>query len=199
MIRKIQELEREIRRLKRLTVKDEMTVALNRHGFYERVGEFFNDIVFAKKNKNLKKGRKKFLIKDFTLLFLDVDNLKKINDVYGHLAGDKVIKAVALAIDDSIRGTDFLARWGGDEFIVGLIGSSEANGYKVAETIRKKVEKDKKIAAYKNIKITLSIGVAEVDDNSFSIDELIERADQAMYYCKRKRGKNCVVRYSKIS
>jgi diguanylate cyclase (GGDEF)-like protein len=195
----IEELKKEIRRLKKLVDRDAMTAALNRHGFYRRAGEFFNDIIFEKKNKISKKKRKKFLIKDFSVLFIDVDNLKKVNDVCGHPTGDRVIKTVAHIINGSIRKTDFFARWGGDEFVVGLVGSSEAGGHKVAEAIRKKIAKDRTINVHKNIKVTASVGVAEVDDSLFSINDLIERADAAMCECKRVKGKNCVVKYSEIS
>jgi two-component system cell cycle response regulator len=198
MTKKIKELEKEIRYLRRLTIKDEITGVLNRRGFYEKASGFFNDVIFIKKKLN-KQKRKNLLIKDFSILFIDIDNLKKVNDIYGHVAGDRVIDIVAKIASKSTRGTDFVCRWGGDEFIIGLTGSSENNGYKIAQKISREFKKNKKISMFKNTKLTLSIGVAEVNDPTFSLDDLIDKADKAMYEGKHRRGKNCIVKYGEIS
>lgn len=199
MNKKVKELRKEISRLKKMVVKDEVTGILNRRGFYERISEFFNDVVFFKKDRVPREKRKEFVVKDLAILFIDIDNLKRINDIYGHAAGDKVIKIVAKIIEGNIRKSDFAGRWGGDEFVVGLVGSTEGSAFKVAQIIKDKSLEDKRISTYKGVKTSLSIGAAEVDDSVLSIDDLIDRADRAMYEGKHKKGKNFIVKYSEIS
>ena len=199
MNKKVKELRKEISRLKKMVVKDEVTGILNRRGFYERISEFFNDVVFFKKDRVAREKRKEFVVKDLAILFIDIDNLKRINDIYGHAAGDKVIKIVAKIIEGNIRKSDFAGRWGGDEFVVGLVGSTEGSAFKVAQIIKDKSLEDKRISTYKGVKTSLSIGAAEVDDSVLSIDDLIDRADRAMYEGKHKKGKNFIVKYSEIS
>ena len=199
MNKKVKELRKEISRLKKMVVKDEVTGILNRRGFYERISDFFNDVVFFKKDRVPREKRKEFVVKDLAILFIDIDNLKRINDIYGHAAGDKVIKIVAKIIEGNIRKSDFAGRWGGDEFVVGLVGSTEGSAFKVAQIIKDKSLEDKRISTYKGVKTSLSIGAAEVDDSVLSIDDLIDRADRAMYEGKHKKGKNFIVKYSEIS
>lgn len=198
--KKIKELEKEIRRLRRLVVKDEVTDALNRRGFYEKISEFFNEVLYFKKEGRQRvKSRKKFLIKDLSILFIDLDGLKRINDIYGHRSGDKVIKITASIIKKHIRESDFVGRWGGDEFLVCLVGSSEKDAYNLGEKIREAVKREKGIRIYKEARVTLSIGVAEADESILSIDDLIERTDKAMYEAKNRRGKDNTARYSEIA
>lgn len=205
--KKISDLEKEIRRLKKLLVTDELTGVLNRTGFKREISRIMNEVIFfKKKRKKIKKdSRKKFLIKDLTILFIDVDGLKKINDIYGHRSGDRLIKAMARTIEDKVRETDFVGRWGGDEFVVALIGSSEDDGYKIAEIIREEAKNVAKSIGFGKVKITLSIGVAGVSDDLISsnsiltVGELIEYADAAMYEAKIRRGKNNTAKYSEIS
>jgi len=193
------ELLEEIEHLQRLVVKDELTNAFNRRGFYDRVNGLFSEVVFLKrKGESEISKRKKFLISDLSLLFVDVDGLKKINDAHGHRAGDKVISDVCRIIGETIRSADFVGRWGGDEFLVALVGSSEEDAYKIAEKIREAVATDKGLAICKKIAITLSVGVAEESGDLLSIDDLIERADKAMYEAKNNRGKNNTVKYSQL-
>jgi len=198
--KKIFDLQKEIKRLKSLLIKDELTGVLNRRGFKEELSRILKEVIFYKIAKETRKKipRKKFLIKDFSVLFIDIDGLKKTNDIYGHKAGDKLIKTVAHIIESNIRETDFAGRLAGDEFIVALLGSSEKDAYKIAEKIRKSVETSKKLSEFDKIQPTLSIGVAEVT-GLMSENELIERADTAMYEAKHKRGKNNTVKYSEIS
>lgn len=116
-----------------------------------------------------------------SVLFIDVDNLKKINDTYGHLAGDLYLKAVVRAIQKAIRKSDLLIRWGGDEFLV-LAHTSYKGAVKIQERIRHILNKSSVLIGGEKLKLSASIGVAEVLD---SILDAIHVADAMMYEEKR--------------
>jgi diguanylate cyclase (GGDEF)-like protein len=199
----VKELRKEIAHLRELITHDELTGTLNRRGFFESVSGFFNTALLYKRKekggKNKKKTRKKYLIKDLSIIFVDLDGVKKVNDIYGHAAGDLIIQTAARIIKNNIRETDFVARWGGDEFVIATIGADEADAYKIAEKIRVAGKKGKEFSSYEQVRVTFSNGVAELDKNINSPEELIERADNAMYEAKNNRGRNCTVMFSKIS
>ncbi len=120
-----------------------------------------------------------------TLLFIDLDYLKKVNDVYGHIFGSKVISEAGRLLKNCVRETDILSRYGGDEFIVILIETDEENGYKVGERIRSAVEKHIFLKEEGlNIRMTASIGVATYPRHARSKHELLDLADKAMYEAK---------------
>ena len=119
----------------------------------------------------------------FTLLMIDVDHFKTANDTYGHQAGDRILKGVSLKLKASLRGSDFLARFGGDEFVIILFKSNLVTATEVAWKLTKEVRTSRFILDDASLSITLSIGVAEVhgDDTSESI---LKRADAALYRTK---------------
>lgn len=123
----------------------------------------------------------------FSLLLLDVDNFKKLNDTYGHEMGDKVLKAVAEDIRKNLRKTDIPSRWGGEEFLILLENADLQEAVSVAERIRKEVEST---PLEGHIKVTVSIGVASYSKDE-DINSLIKRADEALYRAKAS-GKNRV-------
>jgi two-component system cell cycle response regulator len=133
-----------------------------------------------------------------SVILLDLDNFKKINDVYGHPAGDMVLKKTAELILSFIRKRrpfreiDFAARYGGEEFIIMLrnAGLKEAAGV-VAERIRKKIEETKFEWEGKQIPVTVSLGVAARRVGENVPDPMVHRADAALYSAK-EAGKNCV-------
>lgn len=124
----------------------------------------------------------------FTILMLDIDNFKSVNDTYGHLKGDEVLAEVAKTIKDSIRKTDLVGRYGGEEFIVLLNDSNVILGKEIAEKIRVNIEQ-MKIPGI-NRKITVSIGLSQYPNHSQVKEELINKADQALYYSKNYLNKN---------
>jgi diguanylate cyclase len=125
------------------------------------------------------------------LIMADLDFFKKVNDQYGHLTGDEVLKGVASRIRQSLRGTDMVGRYGGEEFIILLINKSEKQAVQIAERIRNHVVSSPIKANDTKINISLSQGLAmAVADDS--VESLIERADQALYEAKAS-GRNCVV------
>ena len=127
----------------------------------------------------------------FALMMIDVDYFKTINDTHGHQAGDRILKGVSFKIKATLRESDFLARFGGDEFALVLIKASLQPATALAEKICTNVRESRFILDGTEFKVTLSIGVAEVhaDDTP---ETLLERADKALYLVK-ERGRDGVV------
>lgn len=123
----------------------------------------------------------------FSILLLDVDHFKKVNDQYGHLVGDEVLKALSQYLNLNVRKSDVVGRWGGEEFLIILPRQSRQGAFDVAEKLRKHVEQRDMIL---NLTITISIGVAEYQTSENQSD-LIKRADIALYRAK-EQGRNQV-------
>jgi diguanylate cyclase (GGDEF)-like protein len=120
------------------------------------------------------------------LLMIDIDDFKNINDTYGHLVGDELLKKIGTTVNCQIRGMDLAARYGGDEFAIIMPGIHIAQAYKAAERIRRSIEN----LAYKKVTATVSIGVGYTNWK-ISPQNLIETADNALYRAK-VAGKNRV-------
>ena len=126
-----------------------------------------------------------------SLLFIDADHFKRINDTYGHETGDQVLKRIIRLTRSCLRSDDTVARWGGEEFVV-LLPATELNGtLLIAEKIRHRIEAEHfdKMAA--DLHVTVSIGCVEMSGNE-GLDELVARADRALYEAKH-RGRNQTV------
>ena len=130
------------------------------------------------------------------LMMIDVDDFKNYNDRYGHLIGDKVLKAVAQVLRESVRTVDLVSRYGGEEFSVLLLKTPRAGAKIVAERILQKVEEQKIIVSQQATHVTVSIGLAEMNPFLKDTDTFIDSADRALYQAKAE-GKNCV-RLAKI-
>lgn len=123
-----------------------------------------------------------------TLIMADLDYFKKVNDQYGHLAGDKVLVQVSRLIRRIARSEDLIGRFGGEEFIIVLMGTNQQGGVVFAERLRQKTEK-MKITGIPHA-ITISVGVTELLATD-SVDTAIQRADEALYRAKNA-GRNRV-------
>jgi diguanylate cyclase (GGDEF)-like protein len=122
----------------------------------------------------------------FSMVMIDLDLFKKINDQYGHLIGDDVLKQVVNIIQSSLRDSDTLARWGGEEFIVLLPATTGSGALQFAELARKRVENE----VFKDeIKLTISLGVAEFKKGD-SLKDFLQKLDSALYKSKGN-GRNC--------
>ncbi|OPX22426.1 MAG: hypothetical protein B1H02_06200 [Candidatus Latescibacteria bacterium 4484_107] len=131
-----------------------------------------------------------------SLILLDFDHLKEYNDQYGHLEGDFVIKAIAAVIKQTTRGSDIVARNGGDEFAVLLVGADHVQALRRAERIRKAVYKyGMEYARVKDLPMTVSVGVASYPSFLESAEALYKAADDALYASKRS-GRNTVHGYA---
>jgi diguanylate cyclase (GGDEF)-like protein len=130
----------------------------------------------------------------FALLMLDLDDLKPVNDTFGHQWGDQLIRAVADVIRQTIRFTDTAARYGGDEFVVLLPETDAAGAYVVAETLRRDIAELTLRAADRNVRSSVSIGMVTYPVDGTTFEQLVAAADVAMYESKR-RGKNQIAGY----
>lgn len=185
---KIKILEDKIKKLEKLAYYDHLTGVLNRRGFFEETEKIFKFLVFRRKERERRTGYRL----PFSIIFIDIDDFKKINDIYGHNIGDKVLKKAVSILKKRLRFSDILARFGGEEFIVAFIGVDLNTAKHIAEDLRKLFEKTKiSVGKNKKIKVKISIGVVEYKQES-SLNELINKSDKAMYQAK-KQGKNRVV------
>ena len=126
-----------------------------------------------------------------SLILLDIDDFKLLNDTHGHAAGDDVLTSLAAIMNDSARESDLIARYGGEEFVILMPNTDLAGAVHLAEKIRMAVETTRLIIGYsmKPIDITISLGVAVYDGNR---REFFSEADRALYQAKAA-GKNCVI------
>jgi diguanylate cyclase (GGDEF)-like protein len=130
-----------------------------------------------------------------SILLLDIDHFKQLNDLHGHLAGDKVLFHLSRNLEHTLRQEDVIARFGGEEFIILLPESSKEAAFHVAERVRKEIELMEVPYMEKTLKITVSIGVNHINSTrSASPLKLIEQADKALYHSK-ENGRNCVSFY----
>jgi two-component system cell cycle response regulator len=127
-----------------------------------------------------------------SLLLVDVDNFKRINDGRGHATGDAVLRGVARVLTSVARKSDFVARWGGEEFVVALPQTSEAGARVAAERVRRAVATETHAVpdGGERVSVTVSIGAAS-SEAPWSVDQLVSSADAAMYAAKL-RGRNRV-------
>jgi diguanylate cyclase (GGDEF)-like protein len=171
--------------LEKISMVDELTLISNRRSF---------DVAFQKSWEISTRERQ-----PLALIMIDIDNFKFFNDTYGHLAGDQCLKSVAEVIKNVVKRTgDLVARFGGEEFIVMLLNTTEEGAIIVAEDMRKKIEDLRIKNAAADSVITISLGVAAVIPNdSMRSDDLINAADKALYKAK-KDGRNKVVRMSSL-
>lgn len=130
------------------------------------------------------------------LLMLDVDHFKRINDRFGHPAGDIVLKTVAKRIQDSAPAGSFVARYGGEEFAVLFEGATAEERRQASETIRAAVGREEAVAGERSIRISCSAGLADSSEAS-SLEAWIERADSALYFAKNAGRDRGYVRFGK--
>ncbi len=134
-----------------------------------------------------------------SLLLVDIDHFKKINDKYGHPAGDSVLKRLSQVLRESVREIDFPCRYGGEEFALILANTNSKGAFRMAERIRKAVAKSSfQLENGDNIEMTVSTGIAVYPDDGRTKQELIEKADQALYHAKQK-GRNISYFYHSLA
>ena len=127
-----------------------------------------------------------------SLIVWDIDLFKKVNDTYGHKAGDKVLKTIAQLMNSRIRETDFLARYGGEEFVMLLPGTTEEEALRVANDLRTKVESCGFHYQGKAVNINVSCGISSFSANDTQ-EKVFGRADQALYHAKENGRNQCVL------
>jgi len=134
--------------------------------------------------------------KKVAMLFIDLDNFKQVNDIYGHKIGDRLLIAVGKALQSHLRPYDTLARWGGDEFVVLLPEQNEIKDiYTIAEKLMAAINTD--LLPEQDVQTTLSIGAAVFPNDADSTESLLIQADKALFYSK-SRGRNNIQIFSEI-
>ena len=162
-------------------VTDDLTGLANKRAFRELIGR--------------ETARATRFGHDLSLVILDIDDFKLVNDTFGHLQGDEVLQAVAGAVAEESRGIDLPARYGGEEFVVALPETDSHGALEVAERIRARIELTavRLIEGHDAISVTASIGVSTAPPgDAGGVEALISAADEALYEAKR-RGKNRVI------
>ena len=167
-------LEQKSKNLEKIAGTDYLT------GLYNRMK--FMELYVSQYKLSREKGDK------LSLLMVDIDHFKKINDTYGHNIGDKVLKQVSNILLQTLRHTDILSRWGGEEFLALLPTVDSKQAVKIAEQIRSNI-KNFKLKNFPNV--TVSIGVAEIKENE-EFERLLNRVDKALYNAKNN-GRDRVV------
>lgn len=161
------------KRIQYLALHDPLTGLSNRRLFDEHLKQC---IVAAQRRKN-----------KFSILYIDLDKFKPVNDEFGHKQGDKVLVAVSERIRACLRASDIIARMGGDEFIVILKDTpTPETASEVAEKIRRRISLPIGIAEENTVSVGASIGISTYPDNGESADELVKHADSAMYIAKSR-------------
>ncbi len=173
----IVEQRRQIEELRVQARIDALTRISNRTAFDERLQEY---IALLNRNRLT-----------FTLLLMDIDYFKKVNDEHGHVNGDRILRGVASRIADGVRTNDFPARYGGEEFAVIFPGSGVKDAYIVADRIRKDISKTNFRLDEKTIRMTISGGMAECKQG-MKAEQIIAKADDALYRAKNG-GRNQVL------
>ncbi|MEK7236156.1 MAG: diguanylate cyclase [Nitrospirota bacterium] len=169
------------RQLEGLSRQDSLTPVNNRRALMEALALEFH--------------RSRRYRRPFALLFLDVDRFKEINDRHGHVFGDHVLLHVVQLVRGIIRPPDIIGRYGGEEFVIGLVECDQAGALQIAERIRLKIAQDQFAWEHRVTAVTVSIGVVMLSPDIDQVETLITRADQAMYHAKR-RGRNRVELYN---
>ncbi|MGE3807600.1 MAG: diguanylate cyclase [Gemmataceae bacterium] len=126
----------------------------------------------------------------FSLLFLDLDHFKEVNDRHGHGAGDQVLSNVVATVRSVLRPADVIGRYGGEEFLVGLVETDGRTALRIAERIRRRVAQTPFYLDHGEVRLTISIGLTSLQGDS-DIETLLKQADQALYHAK-ETGRNRV-------
>lgn len=188
--KRITELETQVQNLERDLIHDPLTGLKTRAFFEEELGAYLRVVARNKQGKR----KEWFGFRNISIIFLDIDHFKNVNDTYGHDVGDVVLCKVAETIQATLRTGDTPARWGGEEIVVSLLGADEKNALAKAEEIRTKVEA-LTFPRTSNLQVTISAGVASSEKEE-TVSKLIKRADQALYSAKSS-GRNKVIAYGR--
>lgn len=177
---KVEERTKQLRevneKLRELADTDYLTGIANRRYFYALATKYFN---IARRNDT-----------GLVVMMLDIDHFKKINDLYGHAAGDKVLRQLTVAVRVILRRSDLFGRVGGEEFCICLQNTGIDQAYIFAQKVRRTVETIRyALEETEKVKVTVSIGLSAIKAQDGELEDLIKRADQALYIAK-DRGRN---------
>ena len=177
LARRYVELEAALQRISDMAIRDELTGVHNRRYLMERIAE--------ESHRCTRNGSA------FCIGMIDIDLFKRINDTYGHLSGDDVLRSVASIASKTLRETDFFGRYGGEEFVMVLTDTPLEAALITAERVRKKIEQLTFLDIDPTLRVTISIGVAE-HDRKTDPAETLRRADEALYRAKGSGRNKCM-------
>jgi diguanylate cyclase (GGDEF)-like protein len=163
--------------IQEFAVRDGLTRLYTHRHFQQRLGE---EILGA--------GRRK---EPLAMILCDIDHFKKYNDGFGHQAGDALLTRIAQLLQECVRDVDYVARYGGEEFAVVLPATNKADGAKVADAIRKRIEEEQFVFNNTPSKVTMSFGVSAFPEDATTQSQLIRHADERLYRSK-EGGRNRV-------
>jgi diguanylate cyclase (GGDEF)-like protein len=172
------ELDRSRQEIHNLAIRDDLTQIFNRRHFFELARR---ELERSRRNGN-----------SLSVILFDFDDFKKINDNYGHLVGDFVLKELCCACQNTIRPYDMIARFGGEEFIILLPDTAETSARALADRLCRFIAKQSVSYNGSTIQMTISVGLTSFRAQIDSLDDFLSRADDALYRAKRT-GKNKVV------
>jgi diguanylate cyclase (GGDEF)-like protein len=164
--------------LQRLAVTDPLTGLLNRRALFDSIGR---EMERAQRYRH-----------ELSIIMFDIDRFKEINDLYGHAAGDSVLRHVGAVAAQTLRSTDSLARYGGEEFVILALGTDVTHALQLAERVRSTLESSKASVNHHRISITASFGVSILRTDDKEPEHILARADAALYEAKAG-GRNRVV------
>ena len=127
-----------------------------------------------------------------SILMVDLDHFKRVNDTYGHAGGDEVLRQFAEIAKGHLRGTDIMGRVGGEEFAILLPETASIGALNLAERVRHDLQNAKMVWGDQTLRITASLGIADLGEHDATILDLLARADRALYTAKNN-GRNCVI------
>lgn len=173
-------------KLRELSTHDGLTGLLTRKNFLELADSYYS---LAKRNDH-----------DFSVILMDLDHFKDINDTYGHLAGDEALRKIGNVLNESMRGSDIIGRFGGEEFISLLPETNRENTLQFCEILHEKIKNADIKYDGAEIPLTISIGFTTYDSthNNSILNELVKQADGALYEAKHQ-GRNCTIQFTKQS
>lgn len=198
--KELAECKKELEKLRKTAEYDFLTEVYNRHGFVRETERFLHEM----KDEQLhKKMRRASIISGITILFIDVDDLKKMNDRFGHAEGDRYLRAIGRVLAKGVRAIDIVGRWGGDEFAVALINTTDVEAYSIAQKLSRSINRITLGKAVTDFVCSVSIGFVSIDraqhqKTSYDLQTLIAHADKAMYEGKIRKGKGSIVSFSDI-
>ncbi|MED3550660.1 histidine kinase N-terminal 7TM domain-containing protein [Cytobacillus praedii] len=170
--------------LKKLASTDGLTKVFNRTFFMEKIEEVFQSLTINGGG--------------VSIIMFDIDHFKKVNDTFGHAIGDHILVHVADTAKKSLRNTDIMGRYGGEEFIICMANTPLYQACEFAETLREEIAKENRLINGEEVVITSSFGVSHAyinaGESQYSIHSLMKQADEALYAAKGK-GRNCVQSY----
>lgn len=183
IVLRVEMILRRANKFKEKLRRDTLTGAYSRYCLNEKIGSAFEEF---KIDKSI-----------FSIAFLDIDLFKKINDNYGHNTGDFILTEFAAYLCKNLRNSDYVFRYGGEEFIILFENTDEKQAFEVIERIREKFSRESFDYNNKQINITFSAGIVQVNDCIMNVQQLLKLADEAMYLSK-KSGRNKVTSVSNL-